>query len=237
LRPKNKRPSDECIVNEFLDIFSNTPTWGSAEHEFLLLPAVFGLASIGFLIAFCRLRSTSPTVAVAPTGLCFDSKLRVESDGSGGKKVSVIVRNHSPQTMGSVVVTLDTLEALTAKRFADAHRKLEARVQLLTEDVGETPDGPLVLEPGKSAAFVVAQSKVGEGFFCVPFSHPENNRHEVFKVSLAPYVATVTAGAANAETTTVHIEIPVAGRGIGQAKVRRQNRDDHDTRSCAAMPA
>jgi hypothetical protein len=223
-------------VNEFLDSVFQAQSWGSAERDFLLLPAVFGLASIGFLIAFCRLRSRSPTAAVAPTGLCFDSKLRIESDGSGGKKVSVIVRNHSPQAMGSVVVTLDTLEALTAKRFADAHRKLDARVQLVAEDAGESPDGPLVLEPGKAAAFVVAQSRVGEGFFCVPFSHPENNRNEVFKVSLAPYVATVTAGAANAESTTVHIEIPVAGRGIGQAKVRRQNRDDHGTPSCAAMP-
>lgn len=189
-----------------------------------LVAGLFGLLTLGFLYAWFRSRRTEEPPPEQPLRLSFDSKTQVRTDGRGVKTVCVLVRNASAtQTITGLDVRLESLEALHKGRL-DAPPELPSILLPLPPAVEDLPltHREIRLGPGESVSYLVAKSMVGENFLYLPTDPAEVTSDLPEKVTLAPYLATITATARNTPEDALMLELPIAGRGLGAPRARRR---------------
>lgn len=191
-----------------------------------LVAGLFVLLGIAFLYAAlrCRRSEAAAPPPPPPLQLHFDAREHVTSDGQGCKTVSVQVKNSTDhRTLTQIEVRLEALEALHKGRL-DAPPELPSLGMTLMSTRQENDhDGPVSLAPGETVSFLLAKSIVGDGYLYLPGCNAPG-APPPRKVTLAPYLATVTATAAEAPRDSLAIELPVAGRGIGNPKARRKSK-------------
>lgn len=189
-----------------------------------LVAGLFGVLMLVFLYAWFRSRGSVEPPPEQPLQLSFDSRTHVRSDGQGAKTVSVLVRNASAtETLTGLDVRLKSLEALHKGRL-DAPPELPSLQLSLppTLDNCPPPNSEIRLAPGESVSYLVAKAMVGENFLYLPTEPGKVNSELPAKITLAPYLATITATARNTPGDALVLELPIAGRGLGAPRARQR---------------
>jgi hypothetical protein len=205
-------------------------TLASTDDSTLLLAFVaglFGVLTIAFLYAALRCRRAEALAPPPPPPLqlLFNHREQVVSDGQGGKTISVTVKNTTnTRTLTGIDVRLKALEALHKERLNAPQDWPSLQLPLSPTSV-DHPQSPtdMCLAPGESASYLVAKAMVGDCYLYLP---PGNSSAMVApdKVTLAPYLATITATALDTPGDAMALELPTAGRGLGVPRARNLTR-------------
>jgi hypothetical protein len=205
-------------------------TLASTDDSTLLLAfgaGLFGILTIAFLYAALRCRRAEALAPPPPPPLqlLFNHREQVVSDGQGGKTISVTVKNTTnTRTLTGIDVRLKALEALHKERLNAPQDWPSLQLPLSPTGV-DHPQSPadMCLAPGESVSYLVAKAMVGD---CYLYLLHGNSSAMVApdKVTLAPYLATITATALDTPGDAMALELPTAGRGLGVPRARHLTR-------------
>jgi hypothetical protein len=192
-----------------------------------LVAGLFGVLMIAFLYAALRCRRMEALAPPPPPPLQLEFNVRehVVSDGEGCKSIRVTVKNTTgSRTLTGIDVRLKTLEALHKNRLDAPPDWSNLQLPLPPAMAESSATGDAIrLGPGESLSYLVARSVVGDCYLYLP----SNNSHALVapeKVTLAPYLATITATALDTPADAMALELPIAGRGLGTPRARHRSR-------------